>query len=253
MTISRDTFKSSDAYVNRINDVNIDLTTLLDEKIDFILNHRATQHPFLVNYANNGLAEEDSKILYLETLHYFKYLPFYVCNISTLTRDENILRSIIFNANDELGTKISHSDMYRTFLLNKGISAGEIDNYKCLPSTQSLNDGIRALYNTLPLQKALGALFADETMSASMVSKYNDGLVKEGLSKAKRGFWILHMKVEVGHSNAIFNIMEKYLKAKEEIKYFEEGISQYLHLMEIFWDGISNKVSNNKVYDSKHT
>mgnify|MGYP006141627685 CR=1 FL=1 len=46
-------------------------------------------------------------------------------------------------------------------------------------------------------------------MSASMVSKYNDGLIKEGVSDRGRFFWTLHMEVEVGHSNAVFNVMEK--------------------------------------------
>jgi len=52
---------------------------------------------------------EDSKVLYLETLHYFKYLPFYVCAMANITRDEAVLRTIAFNARDELGESRSHS------------------------------------------------------------------------------------------------------------------------------------------------
>lgn len=242
MSISKEIFKSKSAYVARNEDVAVNMQELMDEQIEVILNHRATNHPFLNDYARNGASPEASKILYLETLHYFKYLPFYVCGISTITRDEAVLRAITFNARDELGQTKSHSDIYYEFLLKKGISEREIEEYECLPSTRSLNDGIRALYSTPPLQKALGGLFADEAMSASMVAKYNDGLIKEGLGPRERGFWTLHMEVEVGHSNAVFNIMEKHLQDPNDRNLFKEGIRQYLHLMEIYWDGIQAKV-----------
>lgn len=242
MAISQDTFKANTAYVMRDPDVGQSAQEFMDEQIEFTLQHRATTHPFLENYAKNGLPKEASKVLYLETLHYFKYLPFYVCGISTITRDEAMLRAIAFNARDELGQLKSHADIYHEFLLKKGISEEEIAHYQCLPGTRALNDGIRALYSTPPLQKAMGALFADEAMSASMVSKYNDGLIREGLSERDRGFWTLHMQVEVGHSNAIFNVMEKHLQTQQERQTFIEGIHQYLHLMEMYWDGIAAKI-----------
>ena len=50
------------------------------------------------------------------------------------------------------------------------------------------------------------------------------------------------MEVEVGHSNAVFNIMEKHLQDPNDRNLFKEGIRQYLHLMEIYWDGIQAKV-----------
>jgi pyrroloquinoline quinone (PQQ) biosynthesis protein C len=242
MSINQETFKSKSAYVLRNDNVEQSTRAFMDEQITFILAHRATNHPFLIHYSQHGLPAEASKILYLETLHYFKYLPFYVCGISTITRDENILRAITFNARDELGQTKSHADIYREFLIKKGITEEEIDGYQHLPSTQSLNDGIRALYTTPPLQKAMGGLFADETMSASMVSRYNDGLIKEGLDSRERGFWTLHMEVEVGHSNAVFNTMEKHLQITADRALFKEGVHQYLHLMEIYWDGIANKL-----------
>lgn len=243
MSISQETFQSESAYVVRDTAVDLELKLFMDEQIDYILKHRATEHPFLNAYAQKGLSPEQSKVLYLETLHYFKFLPFYVCGISTITRDEAVLRTIAFNARDELGETRSHSDLYRKFLHDKGIDETQIQAYKCLPSTQALNDGICALYSTPPLQKALGGLFADEAMSASMVSKYNDGLIHEGVDERGRFFWTLHMEVEVGHSNAVFNVMEKHLQTEEQRCLFAEGIEQYLHLMEVFWDGIERKLN----------
>ena len=222
--------------------VDVEIKLFLDQKIDHILQNRATEHPFLNAYARHGLPLEDSKVLYLETLHYFKYLPFYVCAMANITRDEAVLRTIAFNARDELGESRSHSDLYLDFLKSKGISDAEVKDYKCLPSTQSLNDGICSLYSRPPLQKALGALFADEAMSASMVAKYNAGLIQEGLSERNRLFWTLHMEVEVGHANAVFNVMAPHLQTTDERFLFTQGIDQYLHLMEIYWDGIERKI-----------
>lgn len=240
--ITNETFKSDTAYVTRNHEVAVDLGAFMDNKISEILTHRGLEHPFLNHYSKFGLSSEQSKLLYLETLNYFKYLPFYVCGISTITRDEAVLRAIAFNARDELGQTKSHSDIYREFLSRKGITQSEIDEYRCLPSTTALNDGIRALYSTPPLQKALGALFADEAMSAGMVAKYNSGLIAEGVSERDRGFWTLHMEVEVGHSNAVFNVMGPHLKTETERMLFGEGIDQYMHLMEMYWDGLAELI-----------
>lgn len=244
--ITNEVFKAEDAYVPRSHEVSANMSAFMDEKIEYILGHRGSEHPFLKRYAEKGLPPAKSKLLYLETMHYFKHLPFYVCGISTITRDEAVLRAIAFNARDELGQTKSHSDIYREFLLGRGISLDEIKHYQCLPSTQALNDGICALYSTPPLQKALGALFADEAMSAGMVAKYNAGLIAEGVSARERGFWTLHMEVEVGHSNSLFNIMEKHLQTEAERKQFSEGIDQYMHLMEMYWDGMANLIDGGR-------
>lgn len=239
MSVTLNTFKNN-AYVNRAVTLEVNLESFMDEKVVQILKHRGLEHPFLNRYAENGLPPDKSRILYLETNYYFQYLPFYVCGISAITRDEDILRTITFNAGDELGKVRSHSDLYREFLNKKGISDKEIKQYVCLPSTTALNNGIHHLYSNLPIQKALGALFADETMSAAMVVKYNNGLIQEGLTEKERLFWTIHIRVEVGHSNAVFNVIKKYLNTEEDKKLFNEGINQYMYLMERYWDGIAN-------------
>jgi pyrroloquinoline quinone (PQQ) biosynthesis protein C len=243
--VTEEKFKAPDAYVPRRQTTDPTINSFIDQTMNHILQHRALEHPFFNNYARHGLPAEKSQTLYLETLHYFKYLPFYICGIAALTTDDEVLRFIAFNAMDELGDNYSHSDMYRAFMVKKGISIEQITNYKPLPSTIALNEGIRTLYNTRPLSRALGALFADETLSASLVSKYNDGLIKEGLSDTDRYFWTLHCEVEVGHSNAVFNITEPYLQTKEDREAFREGVDQYLFLMENYWDGIEQLINHN--------
>lgn len=242
MNINKETFTSEDAYVARDNEIKKSTKEYLDNCVDYILMHKGTKHPFLLSYADKGLSNDKSKILYLETLGYFSYLPFYVAGIAQLTRDEAVLRSIGFNVMDELGKKTSHTEMYYNFLVKKGITEKEIKEYRCSPSTKALNNGIRSLYNTLPLETALGALFADETMSAYMVEQYNNGLIKEGVSKKDRFFWELHMKVEVGHSNAVFNVMSPYLDSNNGKEKFDEGIEQYMYLMNQYWNGIEKLI-----------
>lgn len=72
-------------------------------------------------------------------------------------------------------------------------------------------------------------------------------LLKEGLKEEDRYFWTLHIEVEVGHSNAIFNVIEKHLQNQDDQNKFIEGIEQYLHLMEIYWEGIDKKIGNSFV------
>lgn len=245
--LSHDVFKADDAYVKRNDTVNTDVAKFADEKMGYILNHRALEHPFFNYYAKNGLPAEKSKTLYLETRHYFKYLPFYICAIASLVADDDtagndVVRFIAFNAKDELGDGYSHSDMYKDFMFKKGITKEDLETYRPLPSTVALNEGIRTLYNTRPIARALGALYADETLSAGLVSKYNDGLVAEGLSAEDRYFWTLHCEWEVGHSNAVYNIVEPYLQTEEDRQAFSEGIDQYLFLMENYWDGIEQLI-----------
>jgi len=244
-TVKLDTevFLSDSAYVTRGTLVDSDIAKFVDEKMHYILEHRAIEHPFFNHYARNGLPADKSKLLYLETRHYFKYLPFYICGIAALVDDDDaagndVVRFIAFNARDELGDNYSHSDMYKDFMFNKGITPEDLANYRPLPSTIALNEGIRVLYSTRPIARALGALYADETLSASLVSKYNQGLAKEGMSEQDRYFWTLHCEWEVGHSNAVYNIVEPYLQTEQDRQAFSEGVDQYLFLMEKYWDGI---------------
>lgn len=245
--ISQSVFTADSAYVPRKSIANVEYNAFIDERMSYILNHRALEHPFFNYYAQNGLPPEKSKLLYLETRHYFKYLPFYICCIASLVDDDtqaenDIVRFIAFNANDELGDGYSHSDMYKDFMFKKGITPSELAEYMPLPSTIALNEGIKNLYNTKPLVRALGALFADETLSAGLVSKYNQGLIAEGLSEDDRYFWTLHCEWEVGHSNAVFNVIEPFLQTEQDRKLFNEGIDQYLCLMENYWNGIEKLI-----------
>lgn len=210
----------------------------LDNQVEYILQHRSVNHPFLLWYASNSLSKEQEKHLYLETNAYFEHLPFYVANISTLTRDEAVLREILHNSADEIGTQKSHADIFANFLEMLGISQRDIVEYKPLKTSLALNDGIRSTYNTPPLERALGALFADETQSAVMCSRYNEGLKNQGYDRRMRHFWELHIEAEIGHSNAIYNILSPYIDTKVGRALFESGIAQYLSLMEEFWDGV---------------
>jgi pyrroloquinoline-quinone synthase len=244
-------FTADDAYVSRKH-IDAGVETFMNEMTNYIINHRALEHPFFNYYAINGLPKEAGKLLYKETRFYFTMLPYYIATIAGLVDTDdaagnNVLRFIAFNAQDELGEEYAHSDMYKDFMRNYGITDEELSRYRPLPSTTALNEGIRTLYSTRPLVRALGALFADETLSAGLVSKYNEGLEKEGFSAEERYFWTLHCEWEVGHSNAVFNIVEPYLNTPNDYEMFKEGIDQYLYLMEGYWDGIEKLIGYNHV------
>jgi len=245
MIVSSEDFKTNEFDVPQRNDnIPQEIRNYLDSQVDRLLAHVSVNHPFLTWYGENKLTEKQEQQIYLETNTYFKHLPFYVANISTITRDENVLREVLNNSIDELGTTKSHSDLYLDFMGKMGISNEHIESYIPLASSIALNEGIKDVYNTPPLEVALGAIFADETQSAVMCSKYNEGLKFQGHDEKTRFFWELHVEAEIGHSNSIYNILANYVKTPEGRKEFEKGMDHYLNLMEIFWDNVEQLVKS---------
>jgi pyrroloquinoline quinone (PQQ) biosynthesis protein C len=214
----------------------------LDGMLAKIANHRAVEHPFLNAYRTTRLRAEQERRLYCECFYFFRYLPFYIMGMALKTRDEMILREIVANVTDEVGSDPTHSKIYQDFLERIGITRQKVDEYKPLDVTLRLNDGIRKLYTESEIDKALGALYADESMSSIMVSKLNDGLANQGYDESTRHFWLLHMGVEVGHSNSVFNAIAPYVSAAETRANFEEGAWAFLDLVEAYWDGVQELV-----------
>jgi pyrroloquinoline-quinone synthase len=216
----------------------IETKQYLDSHIEGVLSHRAVEHPFLNWYATNRLSKDQERKLYLECYYFFRYLPYYIAGMAMNTRSDAVLREIILNVYDEVCGEVTHSTIYRQFLNLTGISDEDIESYQCLPTTTALNEGIKKLYTEMPIAKSLGALYADETMSAVMTGKLNDGLKNQGYDEQMRFFWLLHTEVEVGHSNSVFNAIFPYIKEANTKELFEAGLAEFLDLVEAYWDGV---------------
>lgn len=214
----------------------------LDTTLARIAEHRGVEHPYLNAYRTTALTSEQERSMYGECYYFFRYLPFYITGMAIKTRDEMILREIILNVADEVGTDPTHSTLFADFLAKIGLDKEFLDHYEPLEVTKLLNDGIRRLYTETSIHKALGALYADETMSSIMVSKINDGLRNQGYGDALRYFWQLHIDVEVGHSNSVFNAIAPYVGSPETRAEFEEGAFEFLTLVENYWDGVQQLV-----------
>ncbi|MGK7929241.1 MAG: iron-containing redox enzyme family protein [Spirulina sp.] len=210
----------------------------LDGKLQYILNHRSVEHPLLNYYRKNAFTKEQEKKFYLECYYYFQYEPFYITGMAMNTRDYKILREVILNVADEVAGEVPHSQLFREQINALGISDEEIDNYQCLPTTTAINQGAMKLYTEPPIERNLGALFADETMSAVLAAQFNDGLENQGYGKNVRKHWLMHLAVEVGHSNNAFNAIAPYVSEARGRELFEEGIYTYLELLENYWDGV---------------
>jgi pyrroloquinoline-quinone synthase len=120
-----------------------------------------------------------------------------------------------------------------------GFDRAALDAYRPLESTRAIDDGVRHLYVDEPLLISLGALFADETMSGTMVSKLNQGLASSGHDEATRYFWILHVTAEAGHSNSIYNAIAPLLATDAARRDFRTGVDGFLELLEEYWDGVA--------------
>lgn len=229
----------------KVNDQEV--KSYLNEKMEYILNHRAVEHPLLNYYRKNKFTKEQEKKFYLECWYYFQYEPFYITSIAINTRDYNILREVVLNVYDEVGGKVTHETLFRQQINELGVSDEEIDNYKCLPTTTAINEGAMKLYGEPPIEKSLGALYADETMSAVLATQLNDGLENQGYDKNVRKHWLMHLNVEIGHSNNAFNAIAPYVIHQQGRELFEAGINKYLELLEAYWDGVDSIVRGEKV------
>jgi len=222
---------------------NAEVESYLNGKLHDILTNRGVEHPFLNTYTVQGLHGQAERLLYLETYYYFKDVPFYICSMCTLTRDENVLREVVRNVADELGDKVSHAQLFQDFLTRIGIHQQDILAYGCLEATRALNIGTLELYTKSSIAKALGSFYAEESQSAAMVAKYHAGLVKSGYGAETTAFWKMHMEAELGHGNGAFRCAEPYLQTKAGRLEFEAGISAYMGLLEAFWDGLESLIS----------
>lgn len=226
----------------RIAVQDLEIKDYLDRLLQRIAAHRAVEHPFLNAYRTQRLRSDQEQQLYSECYYFFRYLPFYITGMAMKTRDEMILREIVLNVADEVATDPTHSNIYADFLARIGIDRTEIEQYQPLDVTVALNDGIRQLYTETPISKALGALYADETMSSIMVSKLNDGLANQGWNEETRHFFTLHINLEVGHSNSVFNAIAPYVRVDGTMAEFEEGTFEFLGLVERYWDGVGQLI-----------
>jgi pyrroloquinoline-quinone synthase len=219
-----------------------EIKNYLDAMLTRIAEHRGVEHPYLNVYRTTALTPEQERSMYSECYYFFRYLPFYITGMAIKTRDEMILREIILNVADEVGADPTHSTLFADFLARIGLGKDYLDQYDPLEVTRQLNEGIRHLYTETSIYKALGALYADETMSSIMVSKINDGLTNQGYDADLRHFWQLHIDLEVGHSNSVFNAIAPYVGSTETRAEFEEGTFEFLTLVERYWDGVQQLV-----------
>ena len=210
----------------------------LNGKMEYILNHRGVEHPLLNYYRKNAFTKEQEKKFYLETWYYFQNEPFYITSMAVNTRDYNVLKEIILNVYDEVAGKVTHETLFREQLNAMGITDEDIANYQCLPTTVAINKGAEKLYVEPPIERNLGAFYADETMSAVLSVQFNDALLNQGYDGSVRKHWLMHLNVEISHGNNAFNAIAPYLVNQEGRDLFEEGINTYLELLENYWDGV---------------
>lgn len=218
----------------------------LDGLLAEVLKSRAVEHPFLDWYSHNRLSKAQERVLFLECYYWFRQLPFYIAGMSTITRDARVLKELMLNVLDEVGEEKTHAELYVEFLGRIGIPVEQALAYEPSEATKALNAGMERLYQRPPVERALGALFFDEAMSAIMVGKVNDGLRNQGYDAKTRWFWELHVEVEKGHSNSVFNAIFPHAECLETQRLFESGLHELEGLVESFWDSVQTLVTEAK-------
>lgn len=228
-----------------------------------IVGSRSVRHPFLVWYQSNKLTKQQQRVLFSECYYWFQNLPAYILGFGGLTTDTNVLAEVVKNAHSELCDGPAHSDLYKAFLRHIGITVDDARSYRPSVAALALNDSMRQLYSSPPLEKALGALFYDEAMSEVMISQLLGGLRFGGVKdnpdipytapddwagididdpRNALHFWKLHVLVEMDHSNGVFHAMRPYLAHDKGKEMFQEGVRALERLVEDFWDATTERM-----------
>jgi pyrroloquinoline-quinone synthase len=207
---------------------------------EYILNHRGVNHPFLLWFSRNTDRAHNQHI-FKEFYCFIRFLPFYIAGMSLNTRDERILREIVVNVAEEVGGRdlMPHLDIYRKFLDSIGVSVESLEKYECHENTKRIDEGIKKLYTQSDIMKSMGAMYALETMSSKMVSSLNDGLSAQEFDAEVRLFFAMHIAAEIGHSNGVYNTVGNYLKDPAKALLFNDGVEEFMGLIEGFWEGVS--------------
>jgi len=79
-------------------------------------------------------------------------------------------------------------------------------------------------------------------MSAVLATQLNAGLENQGYDERVRKHWLMHIAVEVGHSNNAYNAIAPYVEKAEGRAIFDRAIDDYLRLLENYWDGVDRIV-----------
>jgi pyrroloquinoline-quinone synthase len=236
-------FEDAPTVIKRRNALEDPATKVyLDNLLVRIARHRAVEHPFLNSYRTTKLNPDQEFRLFAECFYFFRHLPFYMSGTPMVPPDELIVNQIVFTRAGKVQQAPAHPTLYEEFLGRIEIAVDRVEQYRPLDATVQLNDGIRRLRTESPISVALGALYADESMSSIMVGKINDGLTNQGHDEDTRYLWALHITQEVGLANSVFNSIAPHVGTAQTRAQFETGAFAFLSLIEAYWDGLQQVV-----------
>lgn len=220
----------------------------LEAKSDFVLAHRATKHPFLERYAEQGLTKVQTQQCFLEFYQFINQYPFYLAVLGGRIEDLKTLQEISRILADEIGTANGHRphlDIYREFLNDIGLSDAEIDAYKPLGTSTAIQALVRETYTLESVSQGVGVLFGLETMASDMMFYLNEGLRASGYGDKERFFFAIHVELEKEHraesfvaAGPLLDNPEAYAKNWQG---FETGLDTFMQALDDFWSGIEAK------------
>jgi pyrroloquinoline-quinone synthase len=168
-------------------------------------------HPFYQHWSKGTLPISVMQKYAEQYYHLEKNFPTFLSRMHSDCTDFEIRQIITDNLYDEEHGELNHRELWQRFGEVVGTTREKIQNAEALPETAAAV----ACFDNLAKESFLsgsGALAAYESQIPAVSKSKTDGLAKHYNITSERGteFFRVHSTLDVEHSNAWWNIIEKH-------------------------------------------
>ena len=201
--------------------------------------HRGLAHPFLMHLESRIGSIGDLRAFVREIYFMVQNFPFHIAGSIAHCRDEQFFLVMADNLYVETGAGSGkhHIELYRDLLRALDLGTGRLREDEVWESTRKLERTCGRLYASWNMAEKLGGLYAFETMSATMVSYWEEALRTTGTIDGQAfRFFTLHKDIEIRHSNDLEPIIRDYATSAIFRKRFERSALEVMTSLEAWWD-----------------
>ncbi|HEX5709394.1 MAG TPA: iron-containing redox enzyme family protein [Pyrinomonadaceae bacterium] len=213
---------------------------------NYVLQHGAINNPYLDNFKEGNLTEEEFRQFAVQFFAFVKHFPRILATLLANTADDTAADELSMILTSELGDgdpKRRHEYLYHKFLRSIDIDPVDAARAPWLDTTRDYIEGMAELYGHSDYYVALGASFGLEHMAITMWDHLIPGIMKlkkdePQFANMNTVYWTFHRALEQKHEEAMDNALETVPPEAEAS--LRDGCRWMLDLLERFWMGLKS-------------
>jgi pyrroloquinoline-quinone synthase len=201
------------------------------------------QHPFYQAWSAGELTTRDLKFYGEQYFHQVSAFPTYLTRLHSRLPEGPMRRQVLANAFEEETDANPHSELWLRFVEGMGAIESASGAPSPVPEIAGLVNTFKSIAASAPIAAAFGALFAYESQVPRIASEKLRGLKDHyGADDRTCGYFALHMKADVHHSNVWRKIISTFAEQDERhAAEALEGVSQAAQALWTALDGIERE------------